>query len=172
MPIASILYIIITNGPLFSDHSRLDLITQMDLQELISLAGGDGRFQGMHFFLLGFGNLYVNLETLAVNFLSPAYDHWCSIPALANLTLGEQKQVAIPYALHGYVFLVQNKSFFYVKCLDHFDIIQRLGKNSVLWWYDVRNYNAPNRVIGHWSWAEHGTRFLRRKNLLILMARA
>ena len=47
---------------------------------------------------------------LAVNFLSPAHGHWCSIPELANLTPGEQKQIAIPHPLRGYVFLANSKS--------------------------------------------------------------
>ena len=70
----------------------------MDPGELLPLAGNAGRFQWMLFILLGFVNVYTNLETIAVNFLSPNHDHWCAIPALAGLTPEEQKQIAVPLA--------------------------------------------------------------------------
>ena len=172
MPIASILYIIITNGSFIFISFQVGFDHTNGSSRIDFLGRGWWAVPRNAFFSSWFWQFICKLRNLGSEFSES-----CIWPLVFHSGSGEFDTRGTKTSCYSlctsWVRVPCTKQIiFYVKCLDHFDIIQRLGKNSVLWWYDVRNYNASNRVIGHWSWAEHGTRFLRRKNLLILMARA
>ena len=58
--------------------------------------GHAGRYQVFLFMALLLLNLGPGMQAVAVIFLSAEQDHWCSVPALQNLTKDQQLHVAIP----------------------------------------------------------------------------
>ncbi|ELU15629.1 hypothetical protein CAPTEDRAFT_92879 [Capitella teleta] len=70
-------------------------INKLTLDEVFELAGGMGLYQWGVFALVGILSVF-SAEAISMNFIGGSQDHWCMIPALANISHEQQKFIAVP----------------------------------------------------------------------------
>lgn len=65
--------------------------------DILDLVGGDGPWQRRIFLVLIFIAIPTATHNLAMSFLAPNLDHWCTRPAeAANLTVEEWRSIGMP----------------------------------------------------------------------------
>ncbi len=68
----------------------------MDYEEVLVAVDDLGLYQVLVFMLLALVNVWVLLESMAVNFLSPSdHKHWCHVPGLQDCSY-DWREVLIP----------------------------------------------------------------------------
>ena len=68
----------------------------MFFDEVFPYIGGAGVYQIVDLVFV-FSIVLVSVDAIRMNFIGGDMEHWCQIPALANFTHDEQKDIAIPY---------------------------------------------------------------------------
>ena len=69
----------------------------MAFDDVFEHIGGIGLYQIGLYLLLGLPPFYGGYQSMAMVFLGPNQDHWCKVDRLQNMTIAQQKYIALPY---------------------------------------------------------------------------
>ncbi|CAH1775491.1 unnamed protein product [Owenia fusiformis] len=100
----------------------------MKFDDVIELVGPFGAYQWALFFLLGLGAMPNGWQSMANNYLVGKQKHWCSIPALGNLSHSLQKHISIPLDQK------QDGSFEYNSCKYYNISYENFSRDELLGW--------------------------------------